>query len=56
MIVVGDKDEFISDDQVEIHTSVLKRNKINFDLIRFRGKHEIDPETLIEVSEKLSAL
>ncbi|MCE3279752.1 MAG: phospholipase/Carboxylesterase [Bacteroidetes bacterium] len=56
MFVVGDKDEFISEIQVENHTSLLKNNDIDFELIRFRGKHEIDPETLIEISEKLRKL
>lgn len=56
LIVVGDQDEFISEDQVNIHTLLLEKNKIDFELIRFKGKHAIDPETLKDISEKLRTL
>jgi predicted esterase len=45
-IVIGDKDEFINENQVDMEIKRLKENKLFYQLIRFDGKHEIKPEIL----------
>lgn len=52
-IVVGDEDEFINEEEIEKHKSFLKDKEIKFELIRFKGKHAIDKETLLKLQERL---
>jgi len=52
-VVVGDADEFIDEAGVEKHSSLLKENNIKFELIRFKGKHEIDNATLLDLQKCL---
>lgn len=48
-IVIGDKDEFISADQVEKEVQRLKSNNIKHSLIVFEGKHIIKKEILLNL-------
>ena len=50
-IVVGDMDEFISEEEIEKHNQFLKDKEINFELIRFIGKHEINQEMLLQLQK-----
>lgn len=52
-LVVGDADEFINEEGVEKHSNLLKENDIKFELIRFKGKHEIDKTTLLDLQKRL---
>ena len=51
-VVVGDADEFISEDEVLKHSDLLKKNEIVFELIRFKGKHEISKEILLDLQKR----
>lgn len=48
-IVVGDKDEFISQEQIEKEEQRLKKNNIDYSLILFEGKHIIKKEILLKL-------
>lgn len=48
-IVVGEKDEFISAEQVEKEEQRLKKNNIKYSLILFEGKHVIKREILLKL-------
>ena len=52
-VVVGDADEFINEQEVEKHSNFLKENDIQYELIRFKGKHEIDKTTLLDLQKRL---
>ena len=53
VVVIGDTDEFINEQEVQAHENLLKTNKIKFQLIRFKGKHEIHQETLLKLANEL---
>ena len=48
-IVVGDKDEFISQEQIEKEEQRLKKNNIKYSLLLFEGKHIIKKEILLKL-------
>jgi len=48
-IVVGDKDEFITSEQIEKEEQRLKKNNIKYSLILFEGKHLIKKEVLLRL-------
>ena len=48
-IVVGDKDEFISAEQIEKEEKLLKKNNIKYSLVMFEGKHIIKKEILLKL-------
>ncbi len=48
-IVVGDKDEFISLEQIEKEEQRLKENNIKYSLVMFEGKHVIKKEILLKL-------
>lgn len=52
-VVIGDQDEFINESQLNEHLDLLKKNEMDFRLIRFNGKHEIQQDALIELSNRL---
>lgn len=52
-VVVGDADEFITEEEVLKHADLLKKNEIAFELIRFQGKHEINKQTLTDLQKRL---
>jgi predicted esterase len=54
IVVVGDEDEFIKEEQINSQLKEMNEKGINAELLRFKGKHEIDKEMLIELSRKLS--
>jgi len=43
-LVVGDNDEYIDDKRLNEHESLLKNYQLDYELIRFKGRHEI-PES-----------
>lgn len=51
-VVVGDADEFINEEEVVKQSDFLKKNKIDFELIRFKGKHEIDKAVLSDLQKR----
>lgn len=44
--IVGDKDEFINKNQIDIELKRLDENKFHYQFIRFDGRHEIKSEIL----------
>ena len=51
-IVVGDMDEFIDEEEIQKHYQLLKSKGLNFELIRFIGKHEINQEALLKLQKR----
>jgi predicted esterase len=51
--VVGSKDEFLDEKQIENHKQFLESKKIDFKFIFFEGKHELDKAALIGLSNNL---
>lgn len=45
-MIVGDKDEFLNDENFKLYDDLKSKYNIDCELIRFDGKHEIDAETL----------
>jgi predicted esterase len=52
-IVIGDNDEFINEQEIKSQEELLINNGVQYNRIRFKGKHEIHKETLIQLSEQL---
>jgi len=53
--LVGDADEFIKEAQVKETEHLFLSKGMAVELIRYQGKHEIDENTLLAVSEKITA-
>ncbi|MCW3103985.1 MAG: phospholipase/carboxylesterase [Bacteroidetes bacterium] len=53
VLVTGDQDEFIKEEQVKEHEQLLKENGISHEVLRFSGRHEIREETLLELASRL---
>jgi len=51
-VVAGDADEFINEEEVLKHLELLHKNEIAFELIRFKGKHEIDKKVLTDLQKR----
>lgn len=51
-VVVGDEDEFIKEYDVVKQNDFLKKNQIDFEIIRFKGKHEIDKGVLNDLQKR----
>jgi predicted esterase len=51
-IVVGDADEFIDEEEVKKQEQFLKDKGIEYELIRFKGKHEIDQSVLLQLQKR----
>jgi predicted esterase len=51
-VVVGDADEFINEEEVKKHNQFLKNKGVQFELIRFKGKHEINQEVLLQLQKR----
>ena len=47
-ILFGDDDKFIKKEQVNAYEKLLAASKIEYQLIRFEGKHDIPKEVLLE--------
>jgi predicted esterase len=56
ILVTGDKDEFIKEEQVREQVELLDKNGIRHELMRFTGKHEIKEDTLLELASRLKGL
>lgn len=52
-IVLGDNDEFVNGEKLEEYKSELEEWKLKYDFTTFKGKHDIDEETLLNISKKL---
>lgn len=48
-LVIGDEDEFIQANDIEKQVAFLQENKIEHKLVKFKGKHEIQSETLLKL-------
>ncbi|KAB1065930.1 alpha/beta hydrolase [Salibacter halophilus] len=48
-LVVGDEDEFISEERLEKFTSKLKSKGVDFNLVKYNGTHKIEPELLLKL-------
>lgn len=55
LLVIGDKDEFISAEEMQEKIKWLDSEKINYQLHTFEGKHDIDGNVLIEISQKINS-
>ena len=53
-LIIGDKDEFISENTLEKHIKILNEKEINHELIRYKGIHKIETKTLIDLSNSLN--
>ncbi|MCW3072247.1 MAG: hypothetical protein JWO44_2137 [Bacteroidetes bacterium] len=53
VLVIGDQDEFIKEEQVKEHEQLLDENGTSHELLRFAGKHEIKEETLLQLASRL---
>lgn len=53
IMVVGDKDQFITSEQVREQEMVLKQNDISYEMIEFEGKHEINKPLLAALAERI---
>lgn len=52
-IIAGNNDNYITEEKTKEHERLLNDHKISFHLIRFNGKHEMQEETLINLSKQL---
>lgn len=52
--VLGDKDEYINEEQANEHVSRLE-GQLNFEIVRFKGGHEIHQETLKKIADGLTS-
>lgn len=50
-VVVGTRDEFLKEGQIEEYEHALEQLGINYQLIRFDGKHEINKEVLSNLAQ-----
>ena len=53
-LVFGDKDEYLSKNDIEIHYKWAQNNLFDVDLLTFEGNHNIFPEALKSLELKLS--
>ena len=51
-VIVGYEDEFINEAESIKQSDLLNKNEIEFELIRFKGKHEIDKDVLNELQKR----
>ena len=52
-ILIGDKDEFIQEGNIEEQEKLLQHNNVDYELIRYKGTHKIDAHILEELAGKL---
>lgn len=53
IMLCGDNDEFISEERLQEHLDFLEQQNLQPQLIRFAGAHDIYPEPLQELMERL---
>ncbi len=51
-IVLGDDDEYVKGDRLEEYKNELKEKQLSYKFISFKGKHDIDEETLVDLSKQ----
>ena len=49
--VVGNRDQYYAEERIAEHVNQLKKTKLNFELIRFEGAHEINEQILASLLE-----
>jgi predicted esterase len=49
--VIGNQDEFLTEEAIAMQLLFLNKHKISIELIRFQGKHEINKEALIQLQK-----
>lgn len=54
LLVIGNNDEFISEDELNEKTIWLNEQKINYQLLKFVGKHDIYMDVLKEISQNIN--
>jgi len=42
-IIIGDEDEFLSEDRIKSGEEILMKENINYELIKYPGKHNVQP-------------
>ena len=52
-IIIGDDDPFYAEERVEKQMSLLQEKAIQYTLIRFKGKHKVLPEPLLELARSI---
>jgi predicted esterase len=50
LLVYGNNDEFIHENDIRAHIDFLMENKITPKVIRYEGKHDIYPEVLLKIN------
>lgn len=53
LMVIGDRDEFITEEDVGKYRKLLDQNNIRYELQRFSGSHEINREVLERIAKQL---
>lgn len=52
-IVAGNNDEFVGEEEIEKQKNMLAEHQVDYELIRFQGKHEMNQEVLEAIVQKL---
>jgi len=52
-LIVGTEDQFISEERLEQHVKFLNEVGLNYQLVRFEGKHNIHPETINKILKEI---
>lgn len=55
LLVMGNNDEFISEDELNEKTRWLNEQKINYQILKFKGKHDIYGNVLLEILHKINS-
>jgi len=53
LLVIGDNDEFINEQEVRTQENLLRKNGIKFQSLSFNGKHEIQKEIILKMEKEL---
>ncbi len=48
-LVFGDNDEYYTESSIDSHLMDLKQHQFNFELVKFKGNHNIDSKTLLNL-------
>jgi len=52
-LVAGNKDPFIVLDKLKKEIEVLEKNNITYELVKYKGKHEIKQDILLQLNKRL---
>ena len=53
-LIIGDDDLFYTEDRVELQQQILAEKEIDYTLIRFEGKHKVEPVPLKKLAKSLN--